>query len=287
MELGENNFVWFNGEIMPHNEAKVSVFTHALHYGTSVFEGARIYDGVAFKMNEHSERLVNSGVLSDIVIPFDVATLNEATKQIIAKNGLKSGYLRTLAFKGDDGLGVYSADNRVHVLIACWEWPAYYGDDTLSKGIKLTYSNFVKPDPRSVNTAAKAGGFYHIGSIIKNDASRRGFADALLLDTEGFVAETTSSNIFFVKDGEVHTPTPNCFLNGITRQTVIELCAKMGIVCHERKILAGELSSFDEAFVTGSAAEITPVGEIYGYKYSVSLSLKIRDEYLKLVGATA
>ena len=279
--------VWFNGEIRVAEEINISIFTHALHYGTAIFEGCRAYNSKVFKMTEHNERLINSGNLVDVPVGYTVEELNEATNMTLAANGLTNAYVRPIAWRGDENLGVKSKYNSVNVAIFAWEWGTYFGDDKIAAGINLAATKYVRPDPRSTETQAKASGLYFIGANMQNKCSADGYDDVLMLDWQGYVAECTSCNIFFIKDRELHTPLPNCFLNGITRQTIIELGKKMGYAVIERKITPQELSAFDAAFTTGTAVEVMPVNSIFDiYKYpNKSKVLEIRNEYLKLVNS--
>lgn len=283
--FNKNTKVWFNNEIIAAKDLHLSVFTHALHYGTAVFEGCRAYNGKVFKMKEHNERLVKSGDLVDVVIPYDVDTLNAAINLVLQENNLTDAYVRPIAWRGDEFLGVKSIKNTVNVAIFAWKWDSYYGKEKLEAGINLSATKYVRPDPRSTETQAKASGLYFVGSIMQNQCSRDGYDDVLMLDWQGFIAECTSCNVFFIKENELHTPIPNCFLNGITRQTVIEVAKSMGYKVFERKILPQELKDFDEAFSTGTAVEVVPINSIfdtYIFK-SKTKALQIRAEYLKLV----
>lgn len=281
----ENSKVWFNGSIVVAKDLHLSIFTHALHYGTAVFEGCRAYNNKVFKMKEHNQRLIRSGELTDIPIPYDINTLNDAIMLTLKENNLQNAYVRPIAWRSNETLGVKSGKNSVNVAICAWKWDSYFGQDKIEAGINLSATKYVRPDPRSTETQAKASGAYFIGSVMQNKCTNDGYDDVLMLDWQGFVAECTSCNVFFIKNNELHTPIPNCFLNGITRQTVIELAKSMGYQVFERKILPQELKEFDEAFTTGTAVEVMPINSIYDtYHFSSKKkALKIREEYLKLV----
>ncbi len=276
--------VWFNGKILEASEISLSIFTHALHYGTAIFEGCRAYNGRVFKMQEHSERLINSGKLVDVPVPYSANELNEAIMKVVEENGIRNAYIRPVAFRGDEKLGIKSKNNSVNTAIFHWDLAAYYGDDKIKAGINLTSTKYVRPDPRSTEVQAKASGLYFIGAKILNKCADDGYDDVLMLDFRGYIAECTACNIFFIKGNELHTPIPDCFLNGITRQTIIELGKKLGYEVIERRILPQELHTFDEAFTTGTAVEVVPVNSIFDvYKFkSKDKGLKIREEYLKL-----
>jgi len=254
--------IWFDGELVDWREAKVHVLSHALHYASSVFEGMRAYGGEIFKLTEHSERLIASAAMLDITVPYSAAQLDEASRAVIAANGWTDCYVRPLAWRGSGQMGVTATQAGVHVMIAAWPWGTYFSRDELMQGIKLTWATYKRPDPATIPATAKAAGCYMICTIEKQRAEAAGFSDALMLDWRGYVAECTGANIFFVRDGAVHTPTPDCFLDGITRRTAIDLLQRRGIEVIERRILPEELSNFSECFITGTAAEITPVGMI-------------------------
>jgi branched-chain amino acid aminotransferase len=285
-----NQKIWFNGNFKDFSECNIDLFTHGLHYGTSVFEGARAYNGVVFKMQQHNQRLIDSGKIVDIQVGYSVEELNFATKELLKINNLKNAYIRPIAFKANEMLGLKSLSNSVNVAIMAWPWPSYYGDDKVQKGIRLCDTNWVRPHPKSAATNAKVSGSYYLGAMIQNDAVRRGYEDALMLDWRGYIAECSACNIFFVfengdKSIELHTAKPDCFLNGITRQTVFEIAEKNNIKVYERFIHSDELSSFKESFVTGTAVEIMPVASIFDkYNYTdFTNSLYIRKQYLDLV----
>jgi branched-chain amino acid aminotransferase len=261
--------IWFDGVFVPWREAKVHVLTHALHYASAVFEGERAYGGEIFACEAHTDRLFASAVALGFDIPYSPETINAAKRETLARTGLKDAYLRPLAWRGSEQMGVSAQKNTIHVAVACWAWPSYFSPETREKGIRLTMAAWRRPDPRTAPAKAKAAGLYMICTLSKHAAENAGFADALMLDWRGHVAECTGANVFFVKDGAIHTPTPDCFLDGITRQTVIALAKKRGIGVEVRTILPEELPSFEGCFLTGTAAEVTPVGEIAGHRYVV------------------
>ena len=278
--------IWMDGTLVEWRDAKVHILTHALHYASSVFEGERCYNGKIFKSTEHSQRLLKSGELLDMPIPYTVEEINAAKDQVLAANGLTDAYVRAVAFRGaGDEMGVASLGNPVRLAIACWTWGAYYGDAKF-KGAKLDIAKWKRPSPETIPTAAKAAGLYMICTMSKHAAMAKGCSDALFFDYRGYVAEATGANIFFVKDGEVHTPLPDAILNGITRQTVIGMLRAKGITVHERYIEAAELEGFEQCWLTGTAAEVTPVGQIGDYTFEVGvLTREIATDYEKLVRA--
>ena len=263
-----DGFIWFNGKIVPWADAKLHVLSHGLHYGSCVFEGERAYGGRIFKSTEHSARLKRSGEILDFVVPYSTAELDAAKQLVLDKNGLKDAYLRPVAWRGSEMMAVSAQANTIHVAIATWEWPSMFDMATKMKGIRLDIAEYRRPDPRTAPCLSKAAGLYMICTISKHRAERKGYADALMLDWEGRVAECTGANVFFVQDGKIHTPIADCFLDGITRQTVIGLAKARGIEVIERRIMPEELSSFSECFLTGTAAEVTPVSEIGPYRYA-------------------
>jgi branched-chain amino acid aminotransferase len=257
-----DGWVWMDGDFVPQREAKVHVLTHALHYASCVFEGERAYGGVVFKSREHSQRLHDSARILGYKVPFGVEEIDRAKSELVAKMGFSDCYLRALAFRGSEQLGVSAKHNTIRVAIAAWEWGDYFADKM--KGIRLMVAPWRRPAPDTAPANAKAAGLYMICTLSKHAAEDAGFNDALMFDWRGQIAEATGANIFFVRDGVIHTPTPDCFLNGLTRQTVIQLMREAGVEVVERAIFPNELATFDEAFLTGSAAEITPIREIAG-----------------------
>lgn len=276
--------IWMDGKMIPWREANVHILTHAMHYASSVFEGERAYNGRIFKSREHSERLQRSAKMIDFEVPYTVDELEAAKAEVLAASGLQDAYVRAIAWRGaGEDMGVASSRNPVRVAIAAWEWGAYYGDAKM-KGAKLDISKWKRPSPETIPSHAKAAGLYMICTMSKHAAEAKGCSDAMMYDYRGYVAEATGANIFFVKDGEVHTPDPDCFLNGITRQTVIGMLKERGITVHERHIMPEELASFEQCWLTGTAAEVTPVGQIGDYTFEVgALTREIAESYEKLV----
>ncbi len=276
--------IWMDGTLVNWRDANVHILTHAMHYASSVFEGERSYNGKIFRSREHSERLHNSARLIDFEIPWTVDEIETAKNQVLRANGLTDGYVRAVAWRGaGEDMGVASARNPVRLAIAAWEWGAYYGD-AKTKGAKLDISKWKRPSPETIPCHAKAAGLYMICTMSKHAAEAKGFSDAMMFDYRGYIAEATGANIFFVKDGEVHTPTPDCFLNGLTRQTVIGMLKDRQIKVIERHIMPDELEGFEQCWLTGTAAEVTPVGQIGDYNFEVgALTREISDGYEKLV----
>ena len=279
-----DGWIWFDGEFVPWREAKTHVLTHGLHYGSSVFEGERMYGGEIFKLTAHSERLKRSAELLDFEIPYSVAEIDAACKETCARNGLIDCYIRPVAYLGPEQLSVTAKNSKVHLAIAAWEWPSYFDPEVKKKGIALEWAKWRRPDPATAPSTAKAAGLYMICTMSKTAAEKRGFADALMLDWRGYVAEATGANVFFVRNGVLQTPRVDHILNGITRQTVIEMAQARGIEVIVRDILPEELGDFSECFLTGSAAEVTPVGQVGDYRFTPgALSLSLMDDYGKLV----
>ncbi len=279
-----DGWIWFDGDFVPWREAKTHVLTHGLHYGSSVFEGERMYGGEIFKLTAHSQRLKRSAELLDFEIPYSVAEIDAACKETCARNGLIDCYIRPIAYLGAEQLSVSSLNSKVHLAIAAWEWPSYFDPEVKKKGIALEWAKWRRPDPATAPSTAKAAGLYMICTMSKTAAEKRGFNDALMLDWRGYVAEATGANVFFVKDGALHTPRVDHILDGITRQTVIEMAQARGTEVVVRDILPEELAGFSECFLTGSAAEVTPVGQVGDYRFTPGeLSLGLMDDYGKLV----
>jgi branched-chain amino acid aminotransferase len=280
--------IWFNGEIVPWKEARVHVLTHGLHYASSVFEGERAYGGVIFKSSEHSIRLHKSAEIMDFKIPYSVAELNAAKDKVVELNGGGDQYVRPVAWRGSEMMAVSAQHNRIHVAIATWAWPSMFDPETKMKGIKLDIADYRRPDPQCAPVHAKAAGLYMICTISKHKAEKKGYADAMMLDWQGRVAECTGANIFFTRDGAIHTLIADCFLNGITRQTVIALAREQGLEVIERRIMPDELPSFNECFIVGSAAEVTPVAEIGPYTFKPgNISRAMMDSYSNAVRPAA
>jgi branched-chain amino acid aminotransferase len=272
--------VWYDGKLVPWNEANLHVLSHGLHYASCVFEGERAYGGKIFKSAEHSERLKRSATILDFEIPYSVAEIDAAKKLVVEKNGKKEAYVRPVAWRGSEMMGVSAQTNKIHLAIASWEWPSYFDPEQRLKGIRLDLSEYRRPDPKTAPCLAKAAGLYMICTVSKHKAERKGYADAMMLDWQGRVAECTGANIFFVKDGKIHTPLADCFLDGITRQTVMGLARKRGLEVIERRIMPDELAGFSECFITGSAAEVTAVAEIAHWNFNPGgITKTLMDDY--------
>jgi len=262
------DLIWLDGKLIPTADCKISVLTHGLHYASTVFEGERAYGGEIFRGTEHSERLKRSAQLMDFEIPFSVAEIDAAKRLVLDKNNQKDAYVRAIAWRGSEQLGVSAQNNTIHLAVATWEWPSYFDPAQRLKGIKLDFAEYRRPDPKTIPALAKASCLYAICTISKHRAERRGFADALMLDWQGRVAECTGANIFFVKDGKIHTPIADCFLAGITRDTAITLARRHSIEVIERRIMPEELAGFSECFITGTAAEVTAVSQIAEFNFT-------------------
>ncbi|ACT58018.1 branched-chain amino acid aminotransferase [Hirschia baltica] len=260
-----DGWIWQDGVYVPWREAKVHVLTHSLHYGSTVFEGERAYEGQIFKSEEHTKRLHKSAELLDYKIPYSEDEINSAKKDLMAKMGFTDCYIRAFAWRGSEMMGVSAQQNTIHLAIAMWEWGNYFADKM--KGIRVTMSKWKRPSPETIPSAAKAAGLYMICTMSKHAAEQEGYADALMLDYRGYVSELTGANIFLIKDNVIHTPIADCFLDGITRRTVIDLAKARGFELVERHIKPEELSDFSECFITGTAAEVTPVSELAGHMY--------------------
>jgi branched-chain amino acid aminotransferase len=272
--------IWYDGALVPWADAKLHVLSHGLHYGSCVFEGERAYGGVIFKGTEHSERLKRSAECLDFEIPYSVAEIDAAKRRVLEENGQTEAYVRPVAWRGSEMMGVSAQHNRIHLAIATWEWPSYFDPAQRLKGIRLDLADYRRPDPATAPTTAKAAGLYMICTISKHKAERKGYADALMLDWQGRVAECTGANIFFVKDGKIHTPIADCFLDGITRQTVIALARQRGFDVVERRVMPDELESFSECFITGTAAEVTAVSEIAEWSFNPGgITKQLMDDY--------
>jgi branched-chain amino acid aminotransferase len=279
-----DGWIWLDGQFVPWREAKVHVLTHGLHYASSVFEGERMYGGEIFELTAHTERLFKSAEILDFKIPYTVSEIDEACKATCARNGLKDCYVRPIAWRGSEMIGVSAQHSKIHVAIAVWDWPSYFDPEQKKKGIRLTWAKYDRPSPKTAPVAAKAAGLYMICTISKHAAEQDGYSDAMMLDYRGYVAEATGANVFFVKDGVLHTPTPDCFLNGITRQTVIRLARERGYELVERHIQPEEMAGFEECFIVGTAAEVTPVAEVGEYRFTPGkISLTLMDDYARLV----
>ena len=281
-----DGFIWFDGKLIPWRDARIHVLSHALHYASAVFEGERVYNGNVFKLTEHSQRLIDSAAILGMDFPLTVQELNDATKAAIAAANLTDGYVRPVAWRGSEMMGVAAQAAKTHVAIAVWQWPSYFTPEARMRGIRLQIADWRRPHPQTAPTAAKAAGLYMICTMSKHKAEKDGYEDAMMLDWRGQVAEATGANIFFVIDGAIHTPTPDCFLNGITRQTVIALAKARGYTLIERAIQPEELANAQECFLTGTAAEVTPVREIGPYTFTPGPVTKaLLTDYEQLVRA--
>ncbi len=262
-----DGWIWYDGKLVPWKDAQLHVLSHGLHYASSVFEGERAYGGVIFKSREHSERLKRSAEILDFEIPYTAEEIDAAKYLVLERNGQTDAYVRPVAWRGSEMMGVAAQHNKIHLAIATWEWPSYFDPAEKMKGIRIDIADYRRPDPATAPSTAKAAGLYMICTISKHRAERKGYADALMLDWQGRVAECTGANIFFFRDGVIHTPLADCFLDGITRRTVVELARSRGFEVAERRILPDELTTFNECFITGTAAEVTPVSEIGPHRY--------------------
>ncbi|MEM8834139.1 MAG: branched-chain amino acid aminotransferase [Pseudomonadota bacterium] len=279
-----DGFIWFNGDIIPWKEAKVHVLTHGLHYASSVFEGERCYDGNIFLSEDHSIRFDRSADLIDMPMPYSKDQLEDAKQEILKANNLTDAYIRPVAWRGSEELGISAQKTKTHVAIAAWEWPSYFGDEAREKGISLQTSKWRAPQPDTATTASKAAGLYATHTMSKHAAEANGYTDSLMLDYRGLVAEATGANIFMIKDGQIKTPDPDCFLNGLTRQTVIKLAQEQNIPLEVCQIKPEELTDADEVFLTGTAAEVTAVGKIDSTEYKVGpITHQLREAYEDLV----
>jgi branched-chain amino acid aminotransferase len=262
-----DGWIWLDGRMVEWRDAKVHILTHALHYASAVFEGERAYGGRIFKSAEHSRRLKDSARILDFEIPWSVDQIDAAKAEVLRHNNFTDAYVRPIAWRGSEMMGVSAQHNSIHLGIAAWDWPSYFDPAQRMKGIRLDIADYRRPDPATAPSLAKAAGLYMICTISKHRAERRGYADALMMDWQGRVAECTGANVFFIKDALIHTPIADCFLAGITRATVIDLARQRGFEVIERRIVPDELGTFSECFITGSAAEVTPVGEIGPHAY--------------------
>ena len=277
--------IWYNNDLVDWQDVKLHILSHGLHYASCVFEGLRVYDGEIFKLEEHTDRLYYSAKKMDIKIPYSKDEINNATKKIVSVQNVQNGYIRPVAWRGSEMMAVAAQQAKIHMAIATWEWGTYFDPKLKTEGIKLNISNWRRPAPNTIPWDTKASGLYMICTLSKHEAEKQGYSDSLMLDHEGNVAEATGANIFFKdNNGELHTPTPDCFLNGITRRTVIEIAKSKNIKVNERKISPDELSSFVGSFLTGTAAEVTPISKIAEHTYKVcNLILDLSASYDKLV----
>jgi branched-chain amino acid aminotransferase len=284
-----DGFIWYDGCLVPWREATLHVLSHGLHYASCVFEGERVYSGSVFRLDDHNERLRHSAKILGFEVPASMDDLALATQQVIVSNNIVDGYVRPIAWRGAEQMGVSAQATKIHLAMAAWDWPAYFSPEARAKGIRMKWAPWARPAPHTAPTQAKAAGLYMICTMSKHDAEANGCDDALMLDWRGQLAEGTGANLFLVINGELHTPTPDCFLNGLTRQTVIALAKKRGIKVVERAIMPEELAKADELFLTGSAAEVTPVGEIIGdrgqYRFTPGTICRLMwEDYDRVVG---
>ena len=277
--------IWFNGEPVNWNDVKIHVLNHGLHYASCVFEGERVYDGEIFKLEEHTDRLFHSAKRLGFEIPYDKETLNKASKEIVKIQNVKNGYVRPVVWRGSEMMAISAQKTKIHVAIATWDWGSYFDPNLKLKGIKLNISKWRRPAPNTIPWDTKASGLYMICTLSKHDAEKNGFTDSLMLDYQDNVAEATGANIFFkTKDNELHTPIPDSFLDGITRRSVIEIAKSKNIKVHERKISPDEMKQFVGCFLTGTAAEITPVSQIDKNDFKVCNLIKdLSDSYQTMV----
>lgn len=279
-----DGWIWLDGAFTPWREAKAHVLTHALHYASAVFEGERMYSGEVFKLREHSQRLIQSARILDFEIPFSLEEIEAASIATCERNGFDDCYIRPVAWRGSEVMGVAAQASRIHVAIAVWQWPSYFKPEEKRRGIELTWARYKRPSPETAPTASKAAGLYMICTLSKHAAEREGFADALMLDYRGYVAEATGANVFFVEDGNLVTPIPDCFLDGITRRAVMDLARSKGFEVIERHIRPEALAGFSECFITGTAAEVTPVSRVGEHRFRPgNISLSLMDDFAKLV----
>jgi branched-chain amino acid aminotransferase len=275
-----DGWIWFDSELVPWRDAHIHVLTHALHYGSSVFEGQRAYGGTIFKLREHSERLRRSAELLGFELPWSVEQIEAACKAVLEANGFTDAYMRPVAWRGSESMGVAPGNTRPHLAIATWKWGKYFDPEIAAQGIRLDIAPWRRPAPYTAPVHSKAAGLYMIGTLSKQHAESRGYNDALMLDWRGQVAEGTGANIFFVKEGALHTPVPDCFLDGITRRSVMGLARRRGVEVVERAIWPEEMESFQQAFLTGTAAEVTPIRSIGPYNFEVGdLTLQLDKDY--------
>ena len=276
--------IWFDGQMVPWRETKVHVLTHGLHYASAVFEGVRSYNGKIFKLEEHTKRLFHSANTLGFELPFSESELNTASYEVLKANNIADGYLRPVAWRGSEMMGVSAQQTKIHVAIAAWQWPSYFSPEARMKGIRLKTTKWRRPSPETEPVHSKAAGLYMICTMSKHEAEAEGFDDALMLDYRGRVAEATGANIFLLIDGKLHTPDPDCFLNGITRQTVINLASARGLDVVERAIMPEEVGDAKEVFLTGTAAEVTPVGIIDDHSFQVGeVTQHMMSDYEALV----
>lgn len=277
--------IWLNGEMVEWREAKTHILCHGLHYGGSVFEGVRVYNGRIFKSVEHAQRLLASGELIDMPLPFTAEEIDKACEAVVAANNVVNGYLRPVAWRGAEEMGIGASTCKTHVAVACWDWPSYFPPELREKGLSLMTTKWRRADPATMPVHSKTAGLYAVGTMAKHEAMKAGYHDVLMLDYQGNVAESSGANLFCVKDGVIHTPIPHCFLNGITRQTVMQLARDKGYEVVERTITPDELAGMDEIFITGTAVEVTPIGKIDDMTFTPgAVTHDLIDAYEALVG---
>jgi branched-chain amino acid aminotransferase len=280
-----DGMIWFDGALTPWRDAKIHVLSHALHYASCVFEGERVYGGTVFKLREHSQRLLDSAKILGFEIPFTLAEIEAATNETVAAMKIADGYVRPVAWRGAEQMGVSAQQSKIHLAIACWQWPSYFSPEARLKGIRMKFAKWARPAPNTAPTQSKAAGLYMICTLSKHDAEVEGYEDALMLDWRGQIAEATGANVFLAIDGELHTPKPDCFLDGITRRTVIGFAKSRQIKVVERAIMPDELGKAQEVFLTGTAAEITPVREIDRFRFTPGAVTKaLMGDFDKAVG---
>jgi branched-chain amino acid aminotransferase len=276
--------IWLDGKLVPWRDANVHILSHAMHYASAVFEGQRAYNGEIYALSEHSQRLLGSADILGFRIPWSRDEIDQACRDTLAASGMQDAYMRPIAWRGSEQMGVAAPNSKIHLGIACWHWGAYFGPEALAKGLKLEIAPWRRPAPYTAPTASKAAGLYMICTLSKHHAADHGYDDALMLDWRGQVAEATGANVFFVKDGALHTPTPDCFLDGITRRSVMRLAEARGIEVIERTIWPEELEGFEQCFLTGSAAEVTPVGSVGPWRFEVGdMTRQLMTDYAALV----
>lgn len=277
-------WIWLDGEFVPWSETRIHVLTHGLHYASCVYEGERAYAGRIFKLHEHTARLLKSAATLDMHMPFSARDIESASETLLQRNGVTDGYLRPVVWRGSEQISTSARNSSIHMAIACWSWPSYYDEAARAKGIRLKTAAWRRPPPSCSPSQAKASSHYMIATLCKHDAEAQGFDDALMLDWRGHMAEATSANVFFIAEGVLHTPTPDCFLDGITRRTVIELARARGLTVIERSITPEELARFDECFLTGTAAEVCPVRQIDETQFKAAdIGLQLMRDYSRLV----
>lgn len=279
--------IWMNGSLRPWRDANIHILSHALHYASCVFEGERVYSGKIFKLREHTDRLIESARILGFEIPYTADEIDAACKEAVAAQGFTDGYVRPVAWRGSEMMGVSAQETKINLAVAVWEWPSYFDPAERLKGIRLDMAEYRRPAPETAPCKSKAAGLYMICTISKHAAEDKGYSDAMMLDYRGYVAEATGANVFFEKDGKLHTPTPDCFLDGITRRTVIDLAKARGIEIVERHIKPEEMADFNQCFITGTAAEVTPVSEIGEYRFTPGeITENLMNDYMALVNRT-